>query len=54
MTSCNYTYWEEAIKEFYRKQEAENTAFIGSVEKTEREIEKLLIRSERNEFTSED
>lgn len=22
VTSCNYTYWEEAIKEFYRKQEA--------------------------------
>ncbi len=23
VTSCNYTYWEEAIKEFYRKQEVE-------------------------------
>jgi hypothetical protein len=23
VTSCNYTYWEEAIEEFYRKQEAE-------------------------------
>jgi len=23
VTSCNYTYWEEVIKEFYRKQEAE-------------------------------
>lgn len=23
ITSCNYTYWEEAIKEFYRKQEVE-------------------------------
>ncbi|WP_281259842.1 hypothetical protein [Bacillus fungorum] len=23
VTSCNYTYWEQAIKDFYRKQEVE-------------------------------
>ncbi len=23
VTSCNYMYWEEGVKEFYRKQETE-------------------------------
>ncbi|MCU4923963.1 hypothetical protein OCF68_24590 [Bacillus cereus] len=23
VTSCNYMYWEQAIKDFYRKQEVE-------------------------------